>query len=51
MGYTRWVKRGELREVDYARYESPSEMFHSLIFFLIKGFFIKLHELDIATAA
>ena len=31
--YVRWVTRGGLREVDYARYESPSEMFHSLIFF------------------
>ena len=33
------LTRGELREVgltrggSYARYESPSEMFHSLIFF------------------
>ena len=26
--HTRWVSR----EVDYMRYESPSEMFHSLIF-------------------
>ena len=40
--HARWITRGELREVgltrdglrevDYARYESPSEMFHSLIF-------------------
>ena len=36
--YARWVTRGVShvrwvsREVDYARYESPSEMFHSLIF-------------------
>ena len=28
--YVRWVSR----EVGYARYESPSEMFHSLIFCL-----------------
>ena len=27
--HTRWVSR----EVDYARYESPSEMCHSLIFY------------------
>ena len=44
MGYARWVSckvgltrsgshaRWVSREVDYARYESPSEMFHSLIF-------------------
>ena len=41
-GYARWITRGGLckvsyarwvsREVDYTRYESPSEMFHSLIF-------------------
>ena len=30
--YVRWIMQGGLREVDYARYESPSEMFHSLIF-------------------
>ena len=41
MSYARWVSRkvgltrGGLREVDYARYESPSEMFHSLIFITI----------------
>ena len=33
VGYARWITRGGLREVDYARYESPSELFHSLIFF------------------
>ena len=29
--HMRWV----LREVDYVRYESPSEMFHSLIFCIL----------------
>ena len=28
----RWVTRGGLHEVDHARYESPSEIVHSLIF-------------------
>ena len=32
VSYARWVSR----EVDYARYESPSEMFHSLIFYISK---------------
>ena len=38
MSYARWVSR----EVDYARYESPSEMFHSLIFFLFVEDFLQI---------
>ena len=33
VSYARWVSR----EVGYARYESPSEMFHSLIFYMVKA--------------
>ena len=42
--YVRWVMRGGShvrwvsRKVDYARYESPSEMFHTLIFAICKEF-------------
>ena len=33
--YTRCITRGVLCEVGYVRYKSPSEIVHSLIFFLL----------------
>ena len=30
--HARWVTQGGIHKVGYARYESPSEIFHSLIF-------------------